>query len=110
MADSPLTRSARGQECTIRIPGVCNGNPETTVLCHINGAGAGIKAPDYEAAYGCSNCHAVVDGKAQIDFDKDCIKLWFLEACVRTRKIMQQKGLISYAGMKAEKQTLPRKY
>ncbi len=33
MAD--LRKAARGRECQVRIPGVCNGNPETTVLAHI---------------------------------------------------------------------------
>lgn len=29
-----LRKEARGRECQIRIPGVCNGNPETVVLTH----------------------------------------------------------------------------
>lgn len=33
MAD--LRKAARGRECQVRIPGVCNGNPETSVLAHI---------------------------------------------------------------------------
>lgn len=33
MAD--LRKAARGRECQVRIPGVCNGNPETTILAHI---------------------------------------------------------------------------
>lgn len=30
-----LRDSARGQCCTLQIPGICNSNPETTVLCHL---------------------------------------------------------------------------
>ncbi|HHK5888093.1 TPA: nuclease domain-containing protein [Serratia marcescens] len=30
-----LRDSARGQCCTLQIPGICNGNAETTVLCHL---------------------------------------------------------------------------
>lgn len=44
MAD--LRKAARGRECQVRIPGVCNGNPETSVLAHIRLAGlcgTGIK-------------------------------------------------------------------
>lgn len=37
MAD--LRKAARGRECQVRIPGVCNGNPETSVLAHIRLAG-----------------------------------------------------------------------
>ncbi|HFR8650170.1 TPA: nuclease domain-containing protein [Escherichia coli] len=33
MAD--LRKAARGRECQVRIPGVCNGNPDTSVLAHI---------------------------------------------------------------------------
>ncbi|ELN3596614.1 DUF1364 family protein, partial [Escherichia coli] len=47
MAD--LRKAARGRECQVRIPGVCNGNPETSVLAHIRLAGlcgTGIKPPD----------------------------------------------------------------
>jgi hypothetical protein len=64
---TPIRRSAKGQECTLRIPGVCNRNPETTVLCHSNwladGKGMGLKAPDTAAAFGCSACHDVLDGR-----------------------------------------------
>ena len=47
MAD--LRKAARGRECQVRIPGICNGNPETSVLAHIRLAGlcgTGIKPPD----------------------------------------------------------------
>lgn len=57
MAD--LRKAARGRECQVRIPGVCNGNPETTVLAHIRIAGlcgTGIKPPDLIAAK-CSNVY-----------------------------------------------------
>ena len=38
---SKYTKSARGQACTVRSP-VCNGNPETVVLAHLNGAGTTV--------------------------------------------------------------------
>lgn len=34
-----LCKAARGRECQVRIPGVCNGNDETSVLAHIRLAG-----------------------------------------------------------------------
>lgn len=62
---SAVRESARGQDCTFRIPGVCNYNPETTVYCHTNrlkdGKGMGIKSK--KGAHGCSCCHDVVDGR-----------------------------------------------
>ncbi|ENA3462300.1 DUF1364 family protein, partial [Yersinia enterocolitica] len=51
-----LRKEARGRECQIRIPGVCNGNPETVVLTHYRLAGTcgtGIKPTDEQAAWGC---------------------------------------------------------
>ena len=66
---SKLRQSAKGQSCTFRIPGVCNGDPETTVLCHAPHPmkGMGYKshpAGEIWAAYGCSSCHDVMDGRA----------------------------------------------
>lgn len=29
-----LTKQARDRMCTVRIPGICNFNPETSVLAH----------------------------------------------------------------------------
>ena len=48
----------------IRSP-FCNFNPETTVLCHTNGAGIGTKQPDLLGAWGCSACHDYVDGRTR---------------------------------------------
>jgi len=63
---TPIRASARGQDCTLRFAGICNRNPETTVWCHSNrladGKGMGLKAPDHEGCYGCSDCHAWLDG------------------------------------------------
>lgn len=60
-----LLDAARGQQCTIQIPGICNGNPETTVAAHSNslrhGKGLGIKAHDCYVAWACSSCHAEID-------------------------------------------------
>ncbi|TBL26445.1 DUF1364 family protein, partial [Escherichia coli] len=34
-----LRKEARGRECQVRISGICNGKPETTVLAHYRRAG-----------------------------------------------------------------------
>lgn len=91
---SKITKSAKGEQCQIRLPGICNHNPETTVFCHINGGGMGMKHNDIHGAYGCSDCHSVVDGPRKVDFSSDLIKLWFLEAMLRTQLILIEKGLI----------------
>jgi len=91
---SKLRRSARGRECQIRIPGVCNSNPDTVVLAHLNGAGMGTKHADIHAAYACSRCHAIVDGEKQNDWPPDVLKQFHYEAVIRTQKIMLDEGLI----------------
>ena len=63
---SKITEFAEGKDCTVRIPGICNHNPETSVWAHLNsirwGAGRGIKAKDVCGLIACSACHTVIDG------------------------------------------------
>lgn len=60
-------QSARGESCMVKIPGVCNRNPETVVMAHSNkqrhGKGQGFKARDYYTALCCSSCHDAIDGR-----------------------------------------------
>lgn len=99
---SKITESARGQDCLIRVPGVCNRNPETVVFCHEPGAGMGMKSvytgPDGKkvdlGAYGCSACHDAVDGRTKTNYRQDLLKLWFYEGMARTMRKMIESGLI----------------
>ena len=61
-----IMQSARGQDCTLRLANPCS-STETTVGCHIgfNGSGIGTKDSDLFIAYGCSNCHDIIDGKVK---------------------------------------------
>jgi len=60
-----VLNSAKGQPCSARFPGICCGNPETTVWAHLNGAafgkGAGIKAHDVLGFHACYACHSYYD-------------------------------------------------
>ena len=91
-----LTKSAKGEDCTLRIYPFCNGNPETTVLCHIpSGSGMGQKSPDWFGVYGCSSCHDIIDGRAQADAHiKMAIHQIMMDALFRTWQRMIEKGLI----------------
>jgi len=61
-----LRKLARGHECMVRFVGVCNRNPETTVLAHIkNGWYGSIKPPDVMAVFACSSCHDEMDRRTQ---------------------------------------------
>ncbi|WP_226941049.1 nuclease domain-containing protein [Janthinobacterium violaceinigrum] len=95
-----IRRSARGQDCTLRLA-VCNFDPDTTVLCHSNfladGKGVGLKAPDTAAAFGCSACHDVLDGRRPRPAD---LSLAGLEAAFRaavgaTHEILRSMGLLA---------------
>lgn len=58
-----LRNAARGQHCALQFPGICNHDPETTVLAHLHDGrqGRGIKADDTSAVHACSACHAALD-------------------------------------------------
>lgn len=93
--------SAEGEECTIRIPEFCNGNSETTVLCHLPDQSAGMarKADDVSAAYGCSSCHDVIDGRKSWPGHYDLAdREWFMRrAQTRTARRMIEKGVLIIA-------------
>ena len=96
---TPIRRAARGQDCTLRLA-VCNFDPDTTVLCHSNfladGKGMGLKAPDTAAAFGCSACHDVLDGRRPRPADLSLVGLEaaFRAAIVRTHEILKAEGLL----------------
>jgi len=90
---SKYTKSAKGQECQVRIPGICNFNPETTVLAHLNGAGMGRKHDDRHGAFCCSACHDEIDRRTRfidVEFAKQC----HLEGVIRTQQIWIDDGLL----------------
>ncbi|MBV8660373.1 MAG: DUF1364 family protein [Burkholderiales bacterium] len=100
---TPIRRTAQGQDCTIRLPDICNRNPETTVLCHSNqladGKGMGLKAPDTAAAFGCSACHDVLDGRAPRPegMTLDDVLMAFDAGVERTHQILRRLGLMPLA-------------
>ncbi|MBH2564209.1 DUF1364 domain-containing protein [Serratia marcescens] len=91
---SKLTREARGRECQVRIPGVCNFNPETTVLAHYRLAGTcgtAIKPDDTQAAWACSACHDEIDRRTRL-IDANDARLMHAEGVMRTQEILRKEG------------------
>lgn len=90
-----LRKLAKGKPCMVRIPYVCNGDAETTVLAHIrraNIAGIGQKASDLCGVWACSDCHDVIDGRRQIDWrDEKHINGWVLDGLCRTLQHVAQE-------------------
>jgi hypothetical protein len=91
---SKYIKSARGQMCQVRIPGVCNRNPETTVLAHLNGGGMGTKHFDIHGAYACSDCHAWLDGGYAKNSGRAVRDLAHLMGMQKTQAIMIEQGTL----------------
>jgi len=89
-----IREAARGEDCTFRIPGVCNGNPETTVLAHLPDESHGMarKSDDISAAFACSACHDAIDRRHLVEsFPRE----WYMRrAMIRTWRRLIEKGVI----------------
>lgn len=91
---SKLRKYARGKPCMVRIHGVCNYNPETTVLAHLNGAGVGRKHHDLFGAWCCSDCHDYCDGRTMPGAPADLRRQYLIEGILRTQQALIDDGKI----------------
>ncbi len=85
-----ILKSAKGEDCTLRLVGICNFNPETTVAAHVGvRRGMAIKCGDNMVVYACSSCHSAIDsaGRDQYASDK-------LRAIEETQEKLIEKGLL----------------
>ncbi len=98
MSQNRITKAARGRDCLVRIPGVCNGNPETTVLAHYRMAGTngmGCKPNDLQGAWACSDCHDCCDFRRWgHEFTADQIRAYHADGCFRTIDILVREGIV----------------
>lgn len=98
--DQAIRDSANGEDCQVRLIGICNGRSETTVWSHFPGLdadrGMGMKALDLCGAYTCSACHDAVDGRthATAGHDRTAILLAWMYGHMRSLVILKQKGLV----------------
>lgn len=91
-----LRKEARGRECQVRLPGICNGNAETVVLAHYRMSGicgTGIKPDDLFGAWACSGCHDEIDRRTRLT-DADSAHLAHLEGVIRTQAVLLAEGKI----------------
>lgn len=93
-----LRDSAEGQQCTMNLVGVCNYDPDTTVLAHLSAGGMGTKCSDLDAAFMCSDCHTAYDQKNIHAGERD---FYARRANQRTLSIWGDMGLITVKGQKA---------
>jgi hypothetical protein len=76
-----------------QLESICNHNPETTVLAHMNekamfGVGMGQKVPDIFAAWLCSDCHDALDGRIKTNMTYLERFAEIMEAVLRTQNIL----------------------
>ena len=99
ISSKKLRDSARGQECTVRLPGICNFRTDTTVLAHLpcGQKGMGMKGFDTVAVYACDCCHGVIDGRAAGEVD------WqdMLRAVAETHEALIRAKILTVKGMAA---------
>lgn len=92
---SKLRKEARGKPCQIRVPGICTGGGEDTVLAHYRLAGAcgvGMKPSDILGAWSCAACHDAVDGRNPQGREKDFLRLCHAEGVFRTQLALEREG------------------
>lgn len=97
MKSNAIRQSAKGEQCTLNIAGVCNYNPETVVLCHFPSEEHGIakKSDDMCAGYGCSDCHDAIDNRTNGGLTDGEREFYMRRSMVRTHKRLIEKGIIS---------------
>jgi len=92
-----LRKEAKGRNCMVRLPGICNFNNETTVLAHLRMSGIsgmGLKADDALGAWACSACHSTIDGHTKTDMTREELRLAHLEGMARTIAVLRKEGLL----------------
>jgi hypothetical protein len=92
-----LRKQAKGRDCTVRLPSICNHNSETVVLAHIRMlgiSGMGLKADDLLGAWACSACHDAIDRRAHTDLERDYVRLAHLEGMARTIAQLRAEDIV----------------
>lgn len=99
MAPINFRKAARGRPCTVRIPNVCDGGGETTVLSHYRLAGysgVGMKPDDVAfGAWACAPCHDAIDGRLRVtQHAPGQLRLWHAEGVLRTIAALRKERLL----------------
>lgn len=81
------TKAARGQECLVRLPGICNRDPATVVFAHLRMSpysGTAYKTGNIFGAFCCSACHDEIDRRTR-KLESDFVRMAHFEGIVRTQ-------------------------
>jgi hypothetical protein len=85
----------------IRLPGICNRDNTKKVLYHerVRGlSGDGLKAPDFFAAWGCSSCRDVVDGRVESDLTYEQRRFALSEGVRSAQVCLFNAGIVTLVG------------
>ncbi len=90
--------AARGENCTLNIVGVCNGNNQTTVACHLpDGTGGSNKLTGpLSIAFGCSSCHSVLDGRENVSLRAEDREFYMRRGMMRTMTRLVDRGILKW--------------
>lgn len=93
---SKIRKAARGEQCTMNIVGVCNFNPETTVLAHFPSEyrGMSLKSPDLIAGFACSACHDAIDGRLSVGLSGEDREYYMRRSMYRTHRRLLGLGIL----------------
>lgn len=89
-----LRNLVKGWDCMVRLAGICNFNPETTVGAHfrlIGVSGLAMKSPDILIAAACSDCHAYCD-----THHDDATQLALAKGVMRTLVRLAKEGMVTW--------------
>lgn len=91
--------AAKGQPCSLQIPGVCIGGTDTTVACHspLREDREGTKAGDHVVADGCFACHNHLDRRTKLHGDhitEEDQRYYFHRGMVRTLANRLERGIL----------------
>lgn len=101
--EKKIRKSARGELCHMRFPGICSGGGEDTIWAHSpyyeDGKGVAQKAHDVLGCYACYHCHAELDGRThRTGLTRFEIKELFHMALKRSLVTAWLKGVIGPGG------------
>lgn len=100
MKSKAIRESARGQNCTVNIVGVCSDDPETTVFAHFpdESGGMGLKSSDLSGAYSCSACHDAIDMRVRSEEFIVNAEFYMRRAMIRTWRRLVGLGIVKVKG------------
>ncbi|MDT1785972.1 DUF1364 family protein [Salmonella enterica subsp. enterica serovar Oslo] len=88
-----LKNQALERMLTLRIPGICNFNTETSVLAHYrmsDTSGTCIKPQDMQCAIASNTSHHEIDGSLKTYIDKDTMRQYQAEGVFRNQQIWRE--------------------